>query len=259
MDSIESLTQLEIDLASPEMAKLSSRLTGLGHLKSHAMSQLGDEVQEKSNGKFKCKELADKLLKARSVRGPGAESKELEEVPWPLRVRSMHHWSSKTLKNAKRDVPKHAIVACMEVLTVSDYRPKLLRESAAARYLRTILRKILNSGLKKIKGATQPRGQGRIKWTYHDGLSWEDKSFTPGSSDARKLLLDHSRLVEGKERGQEVVGLLNRVLKHKAALIKSGDQAYADVVAPEVSTCVRNLLNVSGRSCLIRDALIHII
>ena len=259
MDSVESLAQLEVDLASPEMAKLCSRPTGLGHLKSHAMSQLGDKIQEKSNGKFKYKELSDKLLKARSVRGLGAESKELEEVPWPLHVRSMHHWSSKTLKNAKRDVPKHAIVACMEDLTVSDYRPKLLSESAAACYLRTGLHKILNSGLKKIKGATQPRGQGRIKWTYHDGLSWEDKSLTPGSSDARKLLLDHSRLVEGKERGQEVVGLLNRILKHSSALIKPGDQAYAGVVAPEVSTCVQNLLNVSGRSCLIRYALIHVV
>ena len=150
-------------------------------------------------------------------------------------------------------------MACIEVLTISDYCPKLLCELAAACYLCISLYKILNSGLKKIKGATQPWGQGHIKWTYYDGLSWKDKSFTPGSSNVRKLLLNHLHLVEGKERGQEVIGLLNQVLKHKAILIKLEDQAYADVVASEVSICVHNLLNVSDRSCLIRYALIHII
>jgi hypothetical protein len=259
MTSVESLAQLEVDLASPEMVRLRS-LRPTGDLSSHIIAQLDKKVKEKSKGKFKYLELAGKLVSARSVRDLGTEPKELEGVPWPLSVRSMHHWSSKTLKNPKRDLPKHAIMAFVEELAVSEYRPKLLHESAAACHLRTSLHRILDVGLKKIKGSRQPQGRGRIKWTYHDTLDWDHKkSFTPSRSDARKLLLDHSHLVVEKERGQQVVGLLNRILKHEVALVKPGDQAYGDVVAPEVADCVCNLLNVSGESCLVRNELIHII
>lgn len=254
LNSVESLAQLEVDLASPEMAQLRS-LRPTGDLSSSVIAQLDTKVKQKSNDAFKYLELAEKLVKARSVRDSGAE---LEGGPWPLSVRSMHHWSSKTLKNAKRDLPKHAIMAYVEVVVVSEYRPKLLRESAAACHLRTSLHKILNLGLKKIKGSsTLPQSRGHTKWTYHDSLGWDhEKSFTPSCSDARKLLLDHSRLAVEKERGQQVVGLLNRILKHEVALVKPGDQEYGDVVSPEVAGCVHNLLNVGGESCLVRDELV---
>ena len=70
------------------------------------------------------------------------------------------------------------------------------------------------------------------------------------------MLLDHSHLAVEKERGQQVVGLLNQILKHEVALVKLGDQEYGDVVSPEVAGCVHNLLNIGGESCLVRDELV---
>lgn len=81
-------------------------------------------------------------------KGPREKLKELEGAPWPLTVQSFHHWSSKAWKNAKRDMPKLALMALTEVLVASEYHPKLLLESTAAGFLQTQLLKVLNCSLK---------------------------------------------------------------------------------------------------------------
>ena len=242
MSNVESLAQLEVDLASPEMTMLRSRPTG--DLNEGHMAQVDLEMQKTSGRKLSYKDLADKMLRAKQGRDPETELKELEDAPWPLDVRSIHHWTSKAVKNAKRDIPKHAFVALAEEFVVSEYRPKLLRESTAACFLRTSLHTILNYGLKKPKSRTRLQNQGPIKWTYPDGLGWEHQKLV-SHVDSRKLLLDHSCMVDTKVGGKEIVGLLNRILKHKVALMKPGDPTYAGMVAPEVANGVRNLLNVS--------------
>lgn len=218
-----------------------------GNLSEDLTAQIDEEIWKKSGGKLSYKELADKLLSAKLSRGSEAKLKELEGIPWPLGIRSMHHWSSKSVKNSKRDIPKHALMALVETLVVKEYRPTLLRRSTAARFLRTRVLKILNCGLKKPIGRAQLQGQGHVKWAYPDGIEWEQQELAP-HTDAGELLFDHSCTVDAKRGGQEVVGLLNRILKHKAALIKPGDPTYANVVAPEVADGVRNLLGVSGQS-----------
>jgi hypothetical protein len=242
MSNVESLAQLEIDLASPEITTLCSRPTG--DLNEDRMAQVDLEMQKKSGRKSSYKDLANKMLSTKQGRDSETELKELEGAVWPLDVRSMHHWSSKAVKNAKRDIPKHAFVALAEAFVVSEYRPKLLRESIAARFLRTSLHTILNNGLKKPKSGTRLQNQGRIKWTYPDGLEWDHQELV-SHVDSRKLLLDHSCIVDIKDGGKEIVGLLDRILRHKVALIKPGDPTYAGMVAPEVAGGVRSLLNVS--------------
>jgi hypothetical protein len=54
-------------------------------------------------------------------------------------------------------------------------------------------------------------------------------------------------MVDIREGGQEVIKLLDCILRHKAALIKPEDPAYAKMVASEVASCVQSLLNVSSR------------
>ena len=255
MSNIESLAQLEVDLASPEMARMHSRPTG--DLKGKHLARWNAELREKLGGESSCEDLAKKLLGTKIRRDRETGLKELKGVPWPLSVPSMHHWSSKMLKNAKRDVPKHALMALIEVLVVSEYRPKLFQKSAATRFLRTRLKQVLEDGLKP-KGSMGRQGEGRIKWTYADGIEWEPQNFI-SHSGARKLLLEHSRIAETKERGQEVVGLMNRILKHKAALMKPGDPEYSGIVAPEVAECAHNLLNVSCERGLTAAGLIRMI
>jgi len=254
VSNVKSLSQLEIDLASPEMSRADSR--PVGEPTGNALTRWEAEVQEKPGQGSSYKELTKKLLGTTTRRNKKTGIKELEGVPWPLGARSMHHWSSRTLKNAKRDVPRHALLGLIEKLVVSEYRAKLFHKSAAACFLRTRLQQILEDGLKEPEGSTDLQGQGRAKWTYPDGIKWEPKSFA-SHAEASKLLLDDSRIAETKERGQEISGLLNRILRHKAALMKPGDPEYSGMVAPEVSESVYNLLNVSCESYLARTGLIH--
>jgi len=244
--NIQSLAQLEIDLSSQEMLRLCTRPTG--NPKGSPKTQLDKNIQ--SGTSVSCKDLAEKMLNPKLARNSETGLKELEGAPWPLTVQSLYHWSSKARKNAKRDVPKLALMALTEVLVVSKYRPRLFLESTAACILRTKLHKTLDYGLKTPEVGAQLQGQSRIKWTYADGLLWEPKDLPP-HVDAKRLLLDHAHLVDAAEGGQEVVGLLGRVLRHKAALMKPGDPTYGNMVAPEVAGCVQNLLEVSSRSCLI--------
>lgn len=230
------------------MAKLRTRPTG-DLSKDDVIVKWDKEVQQKSGGKSSYRDLVLQMHDPSLARDPETGLKELGGGPWPLRVPSIHHWSSKTLKNLKRDVPKHALAALIEVFVVAEYRPKLLLESAAARFLRTCLHKTLDYGLKKRKGSAGLQTQGRIKWTYPDGVGWE-QTWTTSRSDASKLLTDHSCILDVRESGQEVVGLLGRILQHKAAHVKLGDPACLGVVAPEVSRCVHNLLDVWPQHCL---------
>lgn len=62
--------------------------------------------------------------------------------------------------------------------------------------------------------------------------------------DASKLLLDYLYILNIKECGQEVIRLINYILRYKAILIKPEDPIYVDIVAPEVAGCVCNLLDV---------------
>ena len=242
MSNVKSLAQLEMDLASPEMTML--RACPTGDLNEDCMAQVDLEMQKKSGRELLYKDLANKMLCTKQGCDSETELKELEGALWPLDVRSMHHWSSKAVKNAKRDIPKHAFVALAEAFAVSEYRPKLLCKSTAARFLRTSLQAVLNHGLKKPKSGKRLQNQGSIKWTYPDGLEWDHQELV-SHVDSRKLLLDHSCIVDIKDGGKEIVGLLNRILRHKVALVKPGDPKYAGMVAPEVADGVCSLLNVS--------------
>jgi hypothetical protein len=228
------------------MIRLRSRPTG--DLDEDLIARVDLEMEKRPDSGLSYKKLVDKMLDPKLSRDPDTKFKELEGSPWPLRVRSIHHWSSKSVKNAKRDIPKHALMALAEALVVSEYRPKLLYESTAARFLRTSLFKVLNCGLT----------QGGIKWAYPDGVKWEHQEHA-SPADARKLLLDHSCMVDANDGGRQVVGLLNRILKHKVALVKPGDPTYANMVAPEVADGVRKLLDVCGESWLTRAQFIHMV
>ena len=102
------------------------------------------------------------------------------------------------------------------------------------------------------------QGEGCIKWTYTDGIKWEPQNFI-SCANARKLLLEHSHITETKERGQEIIGLMNHILKHKAALMKPGDPEYSGIVALEVAEYAYNLLNVGCKNSLTAAGLIHMI
>lgn len=254
ISNIESLCQLEIDLSGPEMVTLRSRPTGA--LNEDLIARIDRDMQNKLDSSLSYQKLVDKMLDPKLSRDFETKLKDLEGSPWPLRVRSIHHWSSKTVKNAKRDIPKHALMALAEALVVLEYRPKLFYRSSAACFLRTSLFKILNCGLKKPKDGAQHRKQGDIKWAYLDGIEWERQEHA-FPADARRLLLEHSCIVDTNDGGQQIVRLLNRILKHKVALMKPGDPIYANMVAPEVADGVYNLLYVCGESWLTGAQLIR--
>ena len=101
------------------MLRLCTRPTG--NPKGSPKTQLDKNIQ--SGTSVSCKDLAEKMLNPKLARNSETGLKELEGAPWPLTVQSLYHWSSKARKNAKRDVPKLALMALTEVLVVSKYRP----------------------------------------------------------------------------------------------------------------------------------------
>jgi hypothetical protein len=246
VDSVQSIAQLEIDLSSSEVRALHFRPSG--DLNKDLFPKLGADLLSKSDGKFSYTKVVEEMHNPDLKRNSETELKELdvEGCPWPLKVQSMHHWSSKGTKNQKRDLPKHALMAISEALVVSEYRTELLQGSAAARFLRTGLHEILDRDLKKPTGsAARLPKEGRIKWTYPDGIHWACQTAV-SCTNSRMLLLDHSCIVDGRDSGHEVVGLMNKVLRHKTALMKPEDPEYAGMVAPEVADAVKNLLDVGG-------------
>jgi hypothetical protein len=236
-NSLDHLAQLEIDLARPEILRFRSR--PIGEMSQTMFDEWDYIIKDKSSNKLSYKDLVERMMDIRLPRDPDTELKVLDDSPWPLSVRSIHHWSSKTLKNAKRDAPKHALVALAEVVVVAEYRPKLLEVSEAARYLRTRILSLLNQGVKKAQGGA------RGKWEYPDNIKCRDEA--PVEFDShQKLLLKHSCIVDEKNGREEVSALMKTILKHRLAMMKPGDQAYLNLVAPEVVDGARELLNVSG-------------
>jgi len=59
------------------------------------------------------------------------------------------------------------------------------------------------------------------------------------------VLQDHTYAHKGKEWVQDIMGLMNKIIKHPFALMKPGDPAYIGVVTPEVDHSVRQLFEVN--------------
>jgi len=98
--------------------------------------------------------------------------------------------------------------------------------------------KMLNEDLKKWAGVT-------MEWNFPNGIKWKRKAHSGPYKDSGEVLYDHAYAYEGKERAQEIMGLINKIIKHPFALMKPGDPAYDRVVAPEVNASVRQLFEVS--------------
>lgn len=209
-------------------------------MKAETFDQWDYLIKDKSGGELSYKDLVEQILGAADVtRDQDTDLKELDDGPWPLAVRSMYHWSARTLKNPKRDAPKHALVALAEVVVVDEYRGKLLEVSQAARFFRSGLLSILNQGLKR------PRSGAQAKWEYPDGIkSASSDPVIP--ENHRDLLMNHSCIIDEKTGRQEVSALMRSILNHRLALIKPGDPAYVNVLAPEIVNGARELLDVSG-------------
>ena len=111
-----------------------------GDLKGKHLAHWNAELREKLGGESLCKDLAKKLLGTKICHDQETGLKELKGVLWPLSIPSMHHWSLKMLKNAKCNMPKHALMVLIEVLVVSKYHPKLFQKSAATHFLQTCLK-----------------------------------------------------------------------------------------------------------------------
>ena len=104
-----------------------------GDLNEDLTAKIDEKICKKSDGMLSYKKLADKLISAKLSCSSETKLKEPEGIPWPLHVRSMHCWSSKTVKNAKWDIPKHALMALVETLVVEEHYLTLLCQSTAAR------------------------------------------------------------------------------------------------------------------------------
>jgi hypothetical protein len=238
LDNLPSLAALEIDLASSEMVRRRSR--PIGEMNAKLCKRWSDTIKERSAGKLPSYETlkGDMLGAANADRDKDTGLKQLPMSPWPLAVPSFQHWSSKGVKNLKRDASKYALVSLAEVVVVSGYRRTLLKKSDAARFFRTKIWKMLNQDLKKRAGvATQ--------WNFPDGIEWQHTYGAHEYENVGELLQEHAYAHEGKGRAQDITGLINKIVKHPFALMKPGDPAYTGVVAPEVDASVRQLFDVS--------------
>jgi hypothetical protein len=244
--NINTLAQLEIDLASSEMVKNSSR--PVGDVYDESYKQWLTTIKKGfASGlcPYDLEKLKEDMLRFRAnnmSRDKETGLKYLADGPWPLNVASFHHWSSKTVKNPKRDTPKYALVSLAEIVVVSGYRADLLKKSHAARFFRTEIRKILNRNLKELQGSAGLAVQG-TGWDFPDGIECKDQHSVE-TENVDQLLQQHAYVRDGKGGAQEITGLINRIIKQPIALMKPWDPEYAGMVAPEVHEGLQNLFAV---------------
>lgn len=242
--NLAALAELEIDLASSEMVNKRSRPTSDMHDEpNQRWTKLIKERSASEPCPYEYEKLQGEMLQPTLPRDKETDLKQLADGPWPLNVPSFHHWSSKSVKNPKRDAPKYALVALAEVIVVSDYRADLLKNSYAARFFRTEIRKLLNQDLKKKPQHGAGRARQDTGWNFPDGIQWRDQHCL-ATENVSALLQEHSCVHDAKGGAQEVMGLMKRIVKHPMTLMKPGDSAYAGMVAPEVDASLRQLFDV---------------
>jgi len=125
------LVELEIDLASSEMVRTCNH--PIGDVTAQLYKKWSEIIKEQSAGKLpSCETLKGDMLRTGGDRDMDTGLKQVPNSPWPLMVPSFQHWSSKGVKNLKRDTSKYALVSLAEVVIVSGYWQELLNMLPAA-------------------------------------------------------------------------------------------------------------------------------
>jgi len=76
-----------------------------------------------------------------------------------------------------------------------------------------------------------------MEWNFGNGIKWNHRK-RHDEWNTGELLQEHVYAYEGKERAQEITGIINKIIKHPFVQMKPGNAAYIRVVTPEVDVCM---------------------